>query len=94
MHFLRRLGFGRTHEVTAPLLLHLGFLGLPSGETPASTEGTNTVNNNSDVNIFIMIEWLKLLGGCVLSDIFHGYPLKRDGGFSTYPFTGVHPSPV
>ena len=74
MH-LRGLGLGIVHTVTLPLLLHLGLrglgrpsgekfrglLGIPSGETPASTEGKiaegkidpNKRNNTS--NFFMIL---------------------------------------
>ena len=67
MH-LRGLGFGMRQTVTLPLLLHLGLrgrlrpsgkkfrepLGIPSGETPASTEGMIDPNKRNNTNNFFM----------------------------------------
>ncbi len=61
-------GFGIRQTVTLPLLLHLGlrgllrpsgkkfrgFLGIPSGETPASTEGKIDPNKRNNTNNFFM----------------------------------------
>ena len=66
MHFLR--GLGILHTTTLPLSLHLGlrglgrpsgekfrgFLGIPSGETPASTEGKIDPNKRNTTNNFFM----------------------------------------
>ena len=73
MH-LRGLGLGIVHTVTLPFVLHLGLrglgrpsgekfrglLGIPSGETPASTEGTIAEgkidpNKRNNSNNFFMI---------------------------------------
>ena len=67
MHFLR--GLGILHTVTLPFVLHLGLrgllrpsgkkfrepLGIPSGETPASTEGKIDPNKRSVNNSFFIV---------------------------------------
>ena len=66
MHFLR--GLGILHTTTPPCSLHLGLrglgrpsgekfrglLGIPSGETPASTEGIIDPNKRNVINSFFM----------------------------------------
>ena len=69
MH-LRGLGvLGILHTTTLPCVLHLGLrglsrpsgekfrglLGIPSGETPASTEGKIDPNKRNNTNNFFMI---------------------------------------
>ena len=46
-------GFGKRHIVTLPSVLHL-FLRIPSGETPASTEGKIDPNKRNVNNNFFM----------------------------------------